>query len=444
MPAITRQALAPYLLQDRQEFTQIRPIFNGYNTNPDNSDKILYLSDFTNGVAVSGGTVANSTTQPVFARKYENNGSIYKYDSLTRPVSYADTIGKKITATGASSGYTFTGINFSIDTAGYIMFVAKESTANPTFTLRTSAGHERDFAFTGASFTAVSNGYKRYIAPLAVGVYTGVTVSDTGTFNASNITEVEGFLSGAGTLDWDSIHIANNVDSFLGSHQSLIFACIDEVTWARTLDTADQKCANYTTGVTVTNKALEIDLKYNDLNFGIEAAAVAQTLKNGSVLRPTIVNSEAGGNNAKAITAGAITISGLTESAIAMVTVNGIPLERVETLGLVNATSYHYASGAGVFTFSTDYNTIIPTIIVMQASTGNYFDDLNLQTGFTGNLFVTRTSSTGVTLTWEMPLVEIVSVTPEQGDAQVSHTVKLKVYPFKVGNNYKFYRQTKF
>jgi len=442
MSALSRQAFAPYLLTDRSEFTQIRPMFNGYNTNPDNSDKILYLSGFTNGAAISGGSVANSLSQPVLARKYENNGSIYRLDSVERPASYADTLGKTVTSTGVGSGFSFTGVTFSVDEAGFIMFTAKETTGNPTFTLRTSLGNARTFAFTGASFVAVSNGYKRFIAPIAVGTYAGVTVANVGTFVPGNVTSVEAISSIAAVIDWDSIHLANNVESFIGSHQSLLFSCVDELTWNRTLDTADQKCSNYTTGVTVTNKTLEIDLKYNDLNFGIEAAAIGQSVKRGTVSRPVIINAVSGGNNALAVTAGVITIAGLVASRIASVTMNNIPLTRVESIALVNETTYSYVGGN--FNFSTLYNTVVPTIVYLEVSTGNFFDDLNLQTGYTGNLFVTRTSSVGTTLTWELPLVEIVSVTPEQGDAQVTHNVKIKAYPFKEGNNYRFYRQTKF
>jgi len=442
MPAITRQALKPYKLTDRQEFTTIQPIFNGYNTNADNADKIIYFSDFTGGTSVSTGTVADSNTQPILARKYENNGSVFKFGSNERPASFSDTTNKRVTATGVNSGRTFTGITYSVDPTGFIMFVAKESVGNPRFTLRTTAGNERVFDFTATSFVAESNGYKRYIAPIAVGTYVGVVVSDTGTFNPALITETESTLSVAGNIELDSIHVGNNPGNFLGAGLNLVFNCIDTKTWTETLGTADQKCGNYVTGTTPTEKSLEIEFKYNDLDFNIEANSKGETLKRGAINKPVIINAENGGNNNLAVAAGVVLIAGLVSSRVATVSMNGTTLRRAENIAGVSETSYHYDTVIG-FTFSTVYNGVIPTIIYMLASTGNYFDDKNLKTGFTGNLSITRVGADGTTINWDIPLVELISVTPEQGDAQVSHTIKIRTYPFKEGNTYRFYRVSK-
>jgi len=445
MSAITATAYDSYKLTDRQEFAAITPVWNGFQTNSDQLTNYIPFSRFNGGAAVSSGTVATSTTQPIVARKYTNNGSIFQYGVAGRPAAAISSFGQTVTATGSGSGRTFTGVSFSVPGGDFICLVAKPSTAvTLTFVLRSGA-NERVFAFTTSSFTADSNGYVRFVAPNATGTYTGVTVTTTGTVTDTTVfSEIEVRASGSAVIDCDNLMWATNVEALIGHQLTLGFDCIDELSWEETLETADRKCFNYTTGKTPTDKGITLTVKYNDLQMKIEAAARGEVIKNGAGFIPVIQNASAGALTSLAISAGALTITGLVATQIMSVSVSGGKvLDRVESAAMVNATTYHYNSSTGAFTFSTLYNGAIPTIVYNTAATVDYFDNKNLKTGFVGNMTVTRTAADGTKMIYIFPSVELTKITPEQGDSQVSHTVELTAIPFKDGQDWRFFRQIK-
>lgn len=446
MSEITRQAYTNYTLTDKQELSTIVPIFNAYQTSIDPIDVAIYASAYPTNSAIGTGTIANSVTQPIVARKFENNGSIYRYNA-GRPATAADTINRVVGVVSANDGRMFTGITFSVNPAGYICLVAKTSASmDLTLKLNTTAGsHSRDIVFDTDEYVADSNGYKRFIAPLdPTAVYIGATVSDTGTFNPASIVSIDISGDTAGTIEWDSLYSAPTVESFIGHQLTMEFDCLDDYTWERTLDTADRKCFNFVTGSTPNNKSVMITLKSNELNLKGQAMALGEIVKSGPVNVPIIQNAAEGGLTKTAISAGTMTIAGLTAARIMSVRIGDTILDRVESATLVNNTSYHYNAATGVFTFSTLYNGNIPTIVYNSQVTTNYVDDRNMKTGYVGNLTVTRKSATGRTLVYIFEATEIVKVTPEQGDAQVSHSYEMKVYPFKDGKDFRYYRQIEF
>ncbi len=442
MPELLKNAVTGYRLGTVEDFRQITPIGNFYNTNPDQVDRRVYFSQFGTTANIATGSVANGSTQPILAQKYNNNGSVYRYSTAGRPASLFDTVSRTVTVAAASDGVTFSGITFDAS-SDYVCFLAKPSTAiTLTFKLRSSVGNERTFAFTTSSFTADSNGFVRFIAKNTAGSYTGVTVSDTGTFVSTSVTQVDVIGSAAATVECYDIQVASNFDCFLGHQMSINFECIDEATWTDTLDTADRKCGLYTVGKSATGLNLEITLKVRTLDPKAQAAAKGEVLKRGSIDVMIIQNAATGGLTAKSVSAGVLNITGLTARRIASVSMDGnVVLDRVESAGLVTQTTYHYNESTGDFTFSTVYNSQTPTIIYVTSQTGTYFDRKNLKTGFVGNLMIQRQSDTGKTVQWEFPEVEITNVEPSQEDAEVSLTFTLNAIPFKDGQNYRFYRQ---
>lgn len=433
MADLQRQSVTNYRFETIEDYRKIHPVFNAYNTNADQATRI-YFSDFPTSVAVAGGSVSDSTVQPILARKYENNGSIYKHGSATRPVSVNDTVGKKVTVASASDGATFSGMTFSINNDS-ICIVAKVSTAITMTAVFTDSGSETlTFAITTSNYTAESNGFARYILDYSAG-------TDSGSFDPDDVVSVKVTGSAASTIDLYDIQIGTNKETFIGSHISLRFDCLDEASWTDTLETADKKCGLYTTGKTATGLTLDITLKVRDLNAKTQSTAKGEVLKRSTVDVYLIQNAASGGLTAKAISAGSLTISGLTTARISSVSIGGSILDRVESASLVDAASYHYNSATGAFTFSTVYNGEIPTIYYVTSQVATYFDRKNLKTGFVGLLDVVRKSATGKTTIYQFPEVELVNIEMSQEDSEVAHTITLTAIPFEEGDSRRFYRQ---
>jgi len=442
MPYLSKTANSDYGLGTIEDFRAIQPIMNVFNTNADQTDKTIYISQASSSTPIATGTSTASITQPILARKY-SAASILNYGTSARPTVLFNTTGQAITVVAPADGRRFVTTSFSVDTTGYICFIAKVSTAmTVTFKLNTTAGtNSRDFAFSSASFIADSNGYARFIAPLTVGTYTGVTVSDTGAFDANSIVGYDLIGSAAGVIDFTAFSTASNPEGFLGHQSTYLFDCIDEATMEETLTTADRKCGLITTGSSATEKSMMVTLKVRTLNPKNEAGARGEVLKIGSRRVPKVVNGEVGALNSLAVTAGALTITGLTASALMSVKVDGTVLDRVESLAYVTDTTYHYNEANGAFAFSTIYNGKFPTIIFNELTTVTFFENKNLKTGLVGPLVITRTSETGTTIVTTFPKAEITKVSPTQEDSEVSHTFEIKVYAIERGNDFLFYTQ---
>ena len=444
MSILLKNAVTDSRLGTVEDYREIQPIANFYNTNPDQVERRIYLSQYPTTAVIATGTVANGTTQPILAKKYTNNGSVFKFSTVSagRPTSALDTVSKLITAAATDDGATFSGITVDMS-ADYVCFLIKPSTSlTITVVLRSSASNERTFTFTSSSYTADSNGYVRFIAPNAVGTYIGVTVSDTGTFVSASVTEVDVTLSAAGNVEFYDIQAGSNFDTFLGHQITTIFECLDDGSLTDTLETADRKCGLYTVGKSATGLTLEISLKVRTANAKTQAAAKGEVLKRDLVDVMYIQNAENGGLTSSAVSAGVITITGLSATRIGAVSMpGGVVLDRVETAGLVSETTYHYNSATGAFMFSTVYNGQIPTIVYVASQIGTYFDRKNLKTGFVGQLNIQRKSDTGKITQWQFPEVEITNVEMTQEDSEPSYTYTLTAIPFVEGTNYRFYRQ---
>jgi len=442
MSVLLRNAVTDYRLGTVEDYREISPIFNTYNTNADQVRRRLYFSQFPTATPIATGSVANGTNQPILARKYTNNGSVYRFGQTGRPTSVFDTVSRLVTVAAANDGASFSGLTFDA-TGDYICFLARPSTAiTQTFVLLSSVGNSRTFAFTTSSYTADSNGFVRFIAPNEVGTFTGVTVTNTGTFVQTAVTQVNVIGSAASNTEVYDIQIGDNFDTFIGHQITNVFECIDETTWTDTLETADRKCGLYTVGKSATGLTLDITVKVRTANAKDFASAKGEVVKRSTVDVMFIQNATTGGLTALPVTAGVLTITGLDATRIGAVSMDGgVVLDRVETVGLVTQTTYHYNSGTGAFTFSTIYNGQIPTIIYVASQVGNYFDRKNLKTGFVGQLNVQRKSDTGKTVQWQFPQVEIVNVEITQEDSEPSYTYTLTATPFVEGTNYRFYRQ---
>lgn len=444
MPLLQKNAVTGYRYSTIEDFKNIQPTWNGYNTSPDQVTNRLYASQYPTTAAINTGSVSDGTTQPVLARKYDA-AAVYQYGiTNSRPVSYADTVAKRVTVTAANDGVRFSGLTLDASD-DFICFVARVN--NPitlTFILRSSAGNHRTFAFSTSGFIADSNGYARFIVRNQTGTFTSVSVTDTGTPNMSSITEIDVIGSAASTIDWYDLQTGSNPEVFLGHQITEIFECLDEATWADTLETADRKCGLINVGKTGTSLTVDITLKVRTLSAKGQAAARGEVLKRKSVDVLMIQNAPQGGGGltSLAISTGTLTITGLNESRIVSVSLpGGIVLDRVESLPLVTETTYHYNPTTGVFSFSTIYNGLVPTIVYAASQVATYFDRKNLKTGFVGVLQVERKSDTGKVTQWQFPQVELVNVESNQEDAEVSHTYTLNAHPFKEGNSYRYYRQ---
>jgi len=442
MSILLKNSVTDYRLGTVDDYREIQPIANFFNTNADQVERRVYASQYPTRAVIATGTVANGTTQPILARKYTNNGSVFKFGTAGRPTSSLDTQSVLITATAADDGATLSGI--TVDASGdYICFLMSPSTSlTISVVLRSSVGNERTFEFTSSAFTPDSNGYVRFIARNAVGTYTGYTVADTGTFAPSASSEVDVTLSAAGNAQFYDIQVGSNPETFLGHQITTIFECLVEGTWTDTLEMADRKCGLYTVGKSATGLTLEITLQVRTGNAKNMAAAKGEVLKRQLVDVMYIQNAQNGGLTSLAVSAGVLNIGGLNATRIGAVSMpGGVVLDRVETAGLVSETTYHYNATSGDFTFSTVYNDQIPTIVYVASQEGTYFDRKNLKTGFVGQLNVQRKSDTGKTVQWQFPEVEITNVEMTQEDSEPSYTYTLTAIPFVEGTNYRFYRQ---
>jgi hypothetical protein len=433
MALLNKQAYGYTVSTTKEELRKFIPIFTAYNTEADIADNTIYLGDYATTGAIAGGTIQRlSSPTPQSVNKY---GRPFQYGStINRPLT--DRTGglvQRVTSTGVASGREWvTGIKLvSVDLNDFLGVVLKTSVTSGTVSIRFGSDSTNYYTYT-ITLDATSTVYDLKTFRIGAGTATGTPV----------LTAMDYFaVIGSAAMDIDVFQYAtaNNPTNFIGATYTLPFDCLVDQTFESTLDTGEIMCFNYVEQVVATKKSFKITVKQNQGMMKTMAAALGTGLKRGLTNTRDVLNSETEGARA-AISAGTITLAtGLSISRFARVSVDGIALDRVYSASEVTETTYFYNSTTGVMTFSTVYNTLIPTVEYVFATDANYFDNQNLKTGLVGNLMMQRQLVGGTTQVYEFFVAQLTDYKPSATDTNVEYEATFDCFPLTVGTNRRFF-----
>jgi hypothetical protein len=309
----------------------------------------LYFGDSASALTLSGtgGTQAVESVAPFKVNRTRPRVPSDSFTAGSEPLAAfnAPSTSRKVTAAAVNGTGTITrSMDLSNDTYAFLINQTPTPTDKLTVTLSKSGVAGATSAFINDPLAAYNTKFAPYIwKPKVNGG--GVTVTGSPDFAALDTIELK-YATTAAQRHY-MLGTVQAVQHIPGAFWNATMCCVDAVAFNRSLDTVDVVCGGKVTGKKVTKQDISFEVTTDEQNFWLEAIATGTMPKSKKAPVPTRWTSTS------TITAGAVTLSGVTE--VAAVRVNGKYLS-INTLGITGEADVAFNPTTGVLSFDTMYN----------------------------------------------------------------------------------------